>query len=53
MAARRFMSKLQRAKCRANALKIPPTVQRILAACIDRLPADAKELLQDPGRNRR
>jgi len=30
----------------ANALKIPPTVQGILAARIDRLPADAKELLQ-------
>ena len=29
-----------------NALKIPPTVQGILAARIDRLPADAKELLQ-------
>ena len=27
-------------------LKIPPTVQRILAARIDRLPADAKELLR-------
>jgi predicted ATPase len=27
-------------------LKIPPTVQGILAARIDRLPADAKELLQ-------
>ncbi len=27
-------------------LKIPPTVQAILAARIDRLPADAKELLQ-------
>ena len=31
---------------RSNALKIPPTVQGILAARIDRLPADAKELLQ-------
>jgi len=30
----------------ANALKIPPTVQGILAARMDRLPADAKELLQ-------
>jgi tetratricopeptide (TPR) repeat protein len=30
----------------ANALKIPSTVQGILAARIDRLPADAKELLQ-------
>src|SRR5215467_12744822 len=30
----------------ANALKIPPTVQGILAARIDRLPTDAKELLQ-------
>jgi predicted ATPase len=30
----------------ANALKIPPTVQGILASRIDRLPADAKELLQ-------
>jgi tetratricopeptide (TPR) repeat protein len=30
----------------ANALKIPPTVQGILAARIDRLPADAKEFLQ-------
>ena len=29
-----------------NALKIPPTVQGILAARIDRLPSDAKELLQ-------
>ena len=29
-----------------NTLKIPPTVQGILAARIDRLPADAKELLQ-------
>jgi tetratricopeptide (TPR) repeat protein len=29
-----------------DALKIPPTVQGILAARIDRLPADAKELLQ-------
>jgi class 3 adenylate cyclase/tetratricopeptide (TPR) repeat protein len=29
-----------------SALKIPPTVQGILAARIDRLPADAKELLQ-------
>jgi class 3 adenylate cyclase/tetratricopeptide (TPR) repeat protein len=29
-----------------NALKIPPTVQGILAARIDRLPTDAKELLQ-------
>jgi tetratricopeptide (TPR) repeat protein len=29
-----------------NALKIPPSVQGILAARIDRLPADAKELLQ-------
>jgi class 3 adenylate cyclase/tetratricopeptide (TPR) repeat protein len=29
-----------------NALKIPPTVQGILAARIDRLPAEAKELLQ-------
>jgi class 3 adenylate cyclase/tetratricopeptide (TPR) repeat protein len=29
-----------------NALKIPPTVQGILAARIDRLAADAKELLQ-------
>src|SRR5271167_393944 len=29
-----------------NALKISPTVQGILAARIDRLPADAKELLQ-------
>jgi class 3 adenylate cyclase/tetratricopeptide (TPR) repeat protein len=29
-----------------NALKIPPTVQGILAARMDRLPADAKELLQ-------
>src|SRR5262249_47565251 len=29
-----------------NALKIPPTVQGILAARIDRLSADAKELLQ-------
>jgi adenylate cyclase len=28
----------------ANELKIPPTVQGILAARIDRLPADAKEL---------
>ena len=28
-----------------DALKIPPTVQGILAARIDRLPADAKELL--------
>ena len=27
-------------------LKIPPTVQGILAARIDRLPADEKELLQ-------
>ncbi len=27
-------------------LKIPPTVQAILAARIDRLPADQKELLQ-------
>jgi predicted ATPase len=26
-----------------NALKIPPTVQGILAARVDRLPADAKE----------
>src|SRR5215469_5314864 len=30
----------------ANALKIPPTVQGILTARTDRLPADAKELLQ-------
>ena len=29
-----------------NALKIPPTVQGILAGRIDRLPADTKELLQ-------
>jgi len=29
-----------------NQLKIPPTVQGILAARIDRLPADGKELLQ-------
>ena len=29
-----------------NQLKIPPTVQGILAARIDRLPSDAKELLQ-------
>jgi class 3 adenylate cyclase/tetratricopeptide (TPR) repeat protein len=29
-----------------NQLKIPPTVQGILAARMDRLPADAKELLQ-------
>jgi class 3 adenylate cyclase len=29
-----------------NTLKIPPTVQGILAARIDRLPSDAKELLQ-------
>jgi class 3 adenylate cyclase len=29
-----------------DALKIPPTVQGILAARIDRLPTDAKELLQ-------
>ena len=29
-----------------DALKIPPTVQGILAARIDRLPSDAKELLQ-------
>ncbi len=29
-----------------NALKIPPTVHGILAARMDRLPADAKELLQ-------
>ena len=29
-----------------DSLKIPPTVQGILAARIDRLPADAKELLQ-------
>src|SRR5208282_4560480 len=29
-----------------NALKIPPTVQGILAARMDRLPADTKELLQ-------
>jgi class 3 adenylate cyclase len=29
-----------------HALKIPPTVQGILAARMDRLPADAKELLQ-------
>ncbi|MGD0291264.1 MAG: adenylate/guanylate cyclase domain-containing protein [Candidatus Binataceae bacterium] len=29
-----------------NTLKIPPTVQGILAARIDRLPIDAKELLQ-------
>ncbi len=29
-----------------NALKIPPTVQAILAARIDRLPTDTKELLQ-------
>ena len=29
-----------------NAQKIPPTVQGILAARMDRLPADAKELLQ-------
>jgi len=29
-----------------NQLKIPPTVQAILAARIDRLPADAKDLLQ-------
>jgi predicted ATPase len=29
-----------------NALKIPPTVQGILAARIDRLPSDAKDLLQ-------
>src|SRR5271167_2476312 len=29
-----------------NTLKIPPTVQGILAARIDRLPPDAKELLQ-------
>jgi class 3 adenylate cyclase len=29
-----------------DALKIPPTVQGILAARMDRLPADAKELLQ-------
>ena len=29
-----------------DALKIPPTVQGILAARIDRLPAEAKELLQ-------
>jgi class 3 adenylate cyclase len=29
-----------------NTLKIPPTVQGILAARIDRLPADAKDLLQ-------
>ena len=33
----------QAAECE---LKIPPTVQGILAARIDRLPADAKELLQ-------
>src|SRR5215469_11078240 len=30
----------------ANALRIPPTVQGILAARIDRLPSDDKELLQ-------
>jgi predicted ATPase len=30
----------------AEALRIPPTVQGILAARIDRLPADGKELLQ-------
>ena len=29
-----------------STLKIPPTVQGILAARIDRLPADAKDLLQ-------
>jgi hypothetical protein len=29
-----------------NTLKIPPTVQGILAARIDRLPAEAKDLLQ-------
>jgi predicted ATPase len=29
-----------------NQLKIPPTVQAILAARIDRLPAEEKELLQ-------
>ena len=29
-----------------DALKIPPTVQGILAARIDRLPAEAKDLLQ-------
>ena len=31
---------------RSSSLKIPPTVQGMLAARIDRLPADAKELLQ-------
>ena len=31
---------------RSRELKIPPTVQAILAARIDRLPADAKDLLQ-------
>src|SRR5216683_3211805 len=32
--------------CSLNQLKIPPTVQAILAARIDRLPADEKDLLQ-------
>ena len=29
-----------------NAVKVPPTVQAMLAARIDRLPAEEKELLQ-------
>ena len=29
-----------------NAVKVPTTVQAVLAARIDRLPADEKELLQ-------
>ena len=33
-------------------LKIPPTVQAILAARIDRLPADEKDLLADARRDR-
>jgi predicted ATPase len=32
--------------CSLNQLKIPPTVQAILAARIDRLPADEKDLLE-------
>jgi class 3 adenylate cyclase len=35
-----------------NTLKIPPTVQGILAARIDRLPSDAKETLADAGGHR-
>ena len=33
-------------------LKIPPTVQAILAARIDRLPADAQGAAADAGRDR-